>query len=1008
MHLLWLLVTFTHLVHSLEPYYNNNTRFHPIIRKIFPKPSKNSDGTCAPYIVKSGDSCYLIAAHYSLTQDELIKFNENHSYNWNGCDKLAIGQGLCLSDGTPPKPKSDPKAECGPYAPGDWTKPPECPNKACCSEWGYCGLTAEFCDKSAKCFSNCGYGNLHGDTRGDFENIAYWLDAEGKLASDPQLLNDKYTKVHYAFVNINSDFSIDESKFSKSGFLDIKPKKIASFGGWDFSTNPSTYKIFRDGTNANNREKLTSNIANFASRYNLDGIDIDWEYPAEPDIPDIPADSKDSIDNYVEFIKLLKSKLGSRTLSIAIPSSFWYSKGFKLVELDKYIDYKIFMTYDIYGVWDQQKDNHIRCHANKTAIVDAMKMLDKAGSKIGNTYVGISNYGRSYKASSSSCLKENCPFSGPGNSRDMTNTPGVLSDSEIIDISASSAKNDRWTEPISDCIFMRYDQDSIVSWTRNRNDLVNFIKSHGFKGSVLWVDNYYKHNDYINTDDPTYECNLILNDDEIYFSCFYTIGANKDKVINRDKLNDLFDEIRKEDGHYSKYFDEGVYITLRLYLELYKDNKFKKDRNLTNILKLWAILLHNYKLNKGKNNKKENSYLVLMLLSSASPTIFNDCNDFINDFILNSENKPERIEPHWGDLGTTERLWFTGMINSYRVYLYNMYKMLNAILSTLKYTNKRGDDGNNIYFNTQQAFNLLVAAADLFLRFEARERDLTYDVSNLRDDIRYEINTNEITDIESYNEVLNRATLQVSNPDDSDLLPYSESDDDYPVNSDQAIHYTGYDMFLNNENIINRNRLNSVLIRDSNELERHMNDYYDMYNNLNGDIPPLFIVNRNGDNCGAAINALRYFSIYNYNMYRDRFAIFTRRITNNLWEEVNKKRYYTGKLRKIETMDIDEFPPFKTYENIDGFDFVSYMAIFDNENRNDGSELGCFFNNYASYRNMFPAIEGYDQSRQIRRRNELIDNSQFLVLVNLIDCDNVGNIAAIPRDMKGNNLYDVS
>lgn len=47
----------------------------------------------------------------------------------------------------------------------------------------------------------------------------------------------------------------------------------------------------------------------------------------------------------------------------------------------------------ITGVWDQQKDNHIRCHANKTAIIDAMKMLDKAGSQIGNTYVGISNYG---------------------------------------------------------------------------------------------------------------------------------------------------------------------------------------------------------------------------------------------------------------------------------------------------------------------------------------------------------------------------------------------------------------------------------------------------------------------------------------------------------------------------------------------------------------------------------------------------------------------------------------
>lgn len=45
-------------------------------------------------------------------KDELIKFNENHSYNWNGCGKLALGQGLCLSYGTPPKPKSDPSMNC--------------------------------------------------------------------------------------------------------------------------------------------------------------------------------------------------------------------------------------------------------------------------------------------------------------------------------------------------------------------------------------------------------------------------------------------------------------------------------------------------------------------------------------------------------------------------------------------------------------------------------------------------------------------------------------------------------------------------------------------------------------------------------------------------------------------------------------------------------------------------------------------------------------------------------
>lgn len=74
---------------------------------------KNSDESCAFYIVKSGDDCDSIATSHGISVADLVDFNNNgHSYNWEGCDKLAIGQGLCLSEGTPLKP------ECGPYAPG--------------------------------------------------------------------------------------------------------------------------------------------------------------------------------------------------------------------------------------------------------------------------------------------------------------------------------------------------------------------------------------------------------------------------------------------------------------------------------------------------------------------------------------------------------------------------------------------------------------------------------------------------------------------------------------------------------------------------------------------------------------------------------------------------------------------------------------------------------------------------------------------------------------------------
>nr|CAE84954.1 chitin binding protein [Debaryomyces robertsiae] len=465
------------------------------------KPSPNGDGSCKTYIVKSGDSCDSISSsYYPLSVKDIEQFNSKN-YGWKGCSKLQKDYKLCLSSGTTPRPTPNPKAECGPLAPGDKYNS-KCPLNACCSEFGFCGLTAEFCEKKS-CFSNCGYGHLHTDTRGDFDNIVYWLDAEGPLASDPDNIGSDYSRVHYAFVNINSDFTIDDSNISNSYFLNIKNNKVASFGGWDFSTNPSTYKIFREGVKSQNRDKFTSNLVVFAQKYNLDGIDLDWEYPGAPDIPGIPADDKNNGKNYLEFIKLLKSKLpGGMSLSIAIPSSYWYLKNFPLKDIQQYLDYMVYMTYDIYGVWDMDKDSRIKCHTNKTAVIDALKMLDKAQIEIGKTYGGISNYGRSYKASSTSCMSENCPFSGPGNKRDITNTPGVLAESELNAIASSSAKNKRWTNNEIMCDFMIYDGDSVVGWPKpeQRNSMQDFFRTHWLKGSFFWVDNYFSHDEYYKND----------------------------------------------------------------------------------------------------------------------------------------------------------------------------------------------------------------------------------------------------------------------------------------------------------------------------------------------------------------------------------------------------------------------------------------------------------------------------------------------------------------------------
>ena len=54
-------------------------------------------------------------------------------------------------------------------------------------------------------------------------------------------------------------------------------KRIVFLGGWAYSTKPDTYQIIRSAII--NRNTFATNLGQFAKDEDIDGIDIDWEYP---------------------------------------------------------------------------------------------------------------------------------------------------------------------------------------------------------------------------------------------------------------------------------------------------------------------------------------------------------------------------------------------------------------------------------------------------------------------------------------------------------------------------------------------------------------------------------------------------------------------------------------------------------------------------------------------------------------------------------------------------------
>lgn len=491
-------------------------------------PSAYSNGTCYTYSVQSGDSCSSLASSYSLTEAEIESYN-NETWAWYGCSELQAGQNICLSTGNPPYPLPIANAECGPQVAGtvfnstdsgDWEAYNPCPLNACCDAFGQCGITPVYCNRtfaednnpgtagngSNGCLSNCGTTITNWAVPPDsFAKVGYYepssIDRSCLQMSPLSIDTSVLTHVYFAFGNISSDFSINvdgyETEFSE--FMELKNvKRVMSFGGWDFSTGVDTYMIFREGTAVAYRSTLVENIVNYVSETGLDGIDIDWEYPGEPDIEGIPAGSDDEGANYLYFLVELKAALpDDKVLSITAPSSYWYLQAFPIYDMAEVVDFFNYMTYDLHGVWDEKStwaDNGctagdcLYSHVNMTETEWALAMLTKAGIATNQIMVGVASYGRSFEMSEAGCYNSSCTWAAAGLAGECTDTAGYISNAEINRILLTNDNSEAYSDGnVTD--FIVYNDTQWVGYMKNdtKTKRATWYEGYNFGGTAEWA-----------------------------------------------------------------------------------------------------------------------------------------------------------------------------------------------------------------------------------------------------------------------------------------------------------------------------------------------------------------------------------------------------------------------------------------------------------------------------------------------------------------------------------------
>ncbi|KAG8626437.1 hypothetical protein KVT40_005382 [Elsinoe batatas] len=516
------------------------------IARVAPVPG--SDGVCATHVIKNGDTCDAIARLYGITVASIEQFNKGRNWAWTECKDILVGNSMCVSPGFVPLPPAQQGTECGPMVPG--TPRPAggsfsladlnpCPIKACCSNWGFCGVFPARCNINAPagggpgsklpgatntCVSNCGTElKVNGPPPPSFGRIGYYeswnLDRDCLLLSAKNANTDgSYTHMHWGFAEIDPNTWKPVIKDPHKQWDDFKRlpkmKRVVSFGGWAYSTEPATYKIMRSAI-IDNYLLFAKNLAQFAADEGIDGIDIDWEYPGATDIfaNGIPiGDRFDGISYYRFLLELRKQLAPGKSISIAAPASYWYLKNFPIAQISLVVDYIVYMTYDLHGQWDYGNPNAfdscpsgkcIRSHVNFTETQNALSMVVKAGVQNYQVFVGEASYGRSFHMARDGCWGPMCDFTGTREKSDAqpgrcTKTGGYLGYAEITELGRTESSVSTFHDDASNSDIMLYKGDYISYMSPTTKDTRReFFKGLNVGGSIDWAVDLQK----LGTDD---------------------------------------------------------------------------------------------------------------------------------------------------------------------------------------------------------------------------------------------------------------------------------------------------------------------------------------------------------------------------------------------------------------------------------------------------------------------------------------------------------------------------
>jgi chitinase len=229
---------------------------------------------------------------------------------------------------------------------------------------------------------------------------------------DPtQIAAAKLTHINYAFANIRDGqvvegFAHDTENFRRlAGLRRDHPhlKVLVSVGGWTWSGGFSDAALTRES-----RHRFVQSAVDFVQRHDLDGFDVDWEYPGLPGDGNThrPVDTQ----NFTSMMSELRAALDKEgrargrqyLLTFAAGAFPAFIEHTELDEVQASVDFVNLMTYDFrVAEVDPVTGHHANLFDNpadekKRSADRAVREFLAAGVPASKLVLGVPFYGRGW------------------------------------------------------------------------------------------------------------------------------------------------------------------------------------------------------------------------------------------------------------------------------------------------------------------------------------------------------------------------------------------------------------------------------------------------------------------------------------------------------------------------------------------------------------------------------------------------------------------------------------